>query len=482
MSNYNVVLGLKDNLTGGLTKATDKLKGFTKSLGSDLVAMGSIAGVVAGIKELTSAFVTQEQSNRQVNDAVFDYGSKLGYVQDQIDGLYNDILTRSTQLQDTSVFGDEDLNTMQSMALQAGITADNLDVLSKSCVDLTSHIKGADASGEDLQATQKALTKAIMSGSVNGLKRLQINLNEVEEQAFKTGNQTERLAILQKHSFNGAGESIRNTLGGSLKAIENNIGDIVQEIARLTFGVASFEELGTAMQPLVNLSRDLRDALGSAKSPLEGLNKAFSVMCEFSQPLTVIVTTLGIFVAIMGTLNVAVALFNALCAVNPLTWVILAVIAVVVALIVYWDDLCNGIKNAWDWGVNCFKDIAKAVVDLWSSTPIGMLINGLTGLAGKTIRFILGSDSDDEKAPSHATGTSYFRGGLTHVNEHGGELITLPSGSQILPSDKTDKMLSGGQTFNIPITIQGNVIGNEEYANSLGDLLVSKLQTAMSNC
>ncbi len=41
----------------------------------------------------------------------------------------------------------------------------------------------------------------------------------------------------------------------------------------------------------------------------------------------------------------------------------------------------------------------------------------------------------------HATGTPYFGGGLTEINENGGEIINLPTGAQIIPSDKSERMI-----------------------------------------
>ena len=35
----------------------------------------------------------------------------------------------------------------------------------------------------------------------------------------------------------------------------------------------------------------------------------------------------------------------------------------------------------------------------------------------------------------NATGTNNWRGGLTRVNEKGGEIVNLPSGTQIIPND-----------------------------------------------
>ena len=84
----------------------------------------------------------------------------------------------------------------------------------------------------------------------------------------------------------------------------------------------------------------------------------------------------------------------------------------------------------------------------------------------------------------HATGSAYFSGGLTRVNEGGrGELINLPNGSQIIPHNKSEKILSAanGTNINLNLTIQGNVIGNEAYADYLGGFISKRIIAAINN-
>lgn len=44
--------------------------------------------------------------------------------------------------------------------------------------------------------------------------------------------------------------------------------------------------------------------------------------------------------------------------------------------------------------------------------------------------------------PHNAEGTDDFEGGWTHMNEEGGELAYLPSGTAIIPADKTDEIIN----------------------------------------
>ena len=79
-----------------------------------------------------------------------------------------------------------------------------------------------------------------------------------------------------------------------------------------------------------------------------------------------------------------------------------------------------------------------------------------------------------------ATGTPYWRGGFTRVNERGGEIMNLPSGTQIIPHDVSVKA-AGGRSVTVNVTIQGNVIGNREYTEQVGEYVGRKVLAALGN-
>lgn len=79
-----------------------------------------------------------------------------------------------------------------------------------------------------------------------------------------------------------------------------------------------------------------------------------------------------------------------------------------------------------------------------------------------------------------ATGTPYWRGGLTRVNERGGEIMNLPSGTQIIPHDVSVKA-AGGRSVTVNVNIQGNVIGNREYTEQVGAYVGRKVLAALGN-
>jgi hypothetical protein len=80
----------------------------------------------------------------------------------------------------------------------------------------------------------------------------------------------------------------------------------------------------------------------------------------------------------------------------------------------------------------------------------------------------------------NATGTPYWRGGYTRVNERGGEIMNLPSGTQIIPHDVSVKA-AGGRSVTVNVNIQGNVIGNREYTEQVGAYVGRKVLAALGN-
>ena len=148
-----------------------------------------------------------------------------------------------------------------------------------------------------------------------------------------------------------------------------------------------------------------------------------------------------------------------------------------------WEGAWKGIVEVFRGQFNMIKTYAKA--------PINGIIDMINGVIDRVnsisvdIPEWMGGGTfgvSIPKIPKFALGTSYFKGGLAQINERGGELVNLPNGSQVVPADKTEKILSKQfGNINVEIIIQGNVIGNEEFIDHLGDVMVNRVQLALSN-
>ena len=102
---------------------------------------------------------------------------------------------------------------------------------------------------------------------------------------------------------------------------------------------------------------------------LELLGQVLTDVANNSTAVTVL-TDIGIAIGAIalaiGAINIALGVMDALAAVNPLTWIIIAIVAmivVIVELITYWDTL----KEAWLDGVQYIKQSIKSFIDKWKS-------------------------------------------------------------------------------------------------------------------
>lgn len=200
----------------------------------------------------------------------------------------------------------------------------------------------------------------------------------------------------------------------------------------------------------------------------------------------------GVAAGATAALTAAQWALNAAFVATPIGWVVLGLAAIVaagVALYKNWDtvkakagelwtkvkSVFGGVRDAITGAFDAAKEKVKGFFswldDKISSIPLlGDIYSG-----GKSALSWIGG-----KISGHAMGTPYFSGGLTRVNERGGEVMRLPSGTQIIPHDVSVKA-AGGRSVTVNVTIQGNVIGNREYAEEMGDYVARRVLAACGN-
>lgn len=181
---------------------------------------------------------------------------------------------------------------------------------------------------------------------------------------------------------------------------------------------------------------------------------------------------------------------------NPIYLGIMAAITAGSLLIANWDKVKATASNLWEGAKQVFGGIRDSITGAFDSaketvsgffswiggklSELDQAVEGIPVLGSvyKGAKSVGGWVLD--KLQGNALGTHYFSGGLTRVNERGGEILNLPSGTQIIPHD-VSRQMAGGRTINVYVTVQGNVIGSAQYANSLGNLIAQKLLRAMDN-
>lgn len=207
----------------------------------------------------------------------------------------------------------------------------------------------------------------------------------------------------------------------------------------------------------------------------------------------------------VNAVTVAQWAWNAAMYANPIGIVIAAIVALVAIGIVIWknwDVIKAKTMELWDKFMNFLKpaiDGAKAAFDGIMGVinnviggfnrvkdsiggAIGKLLNwNNTKAENKSVNVQANNVSAGSVPGRKALGTSYFKGGITQINENKrNEVAVLPSGTEIL-SHEQSKRKGNESSVVVNVTIEGNVIGNEEYANYVGNEIVAKVMGAYKN-
>ena len=141
-------------------------------------------------------------------------------------------------------------------------------------------------------------------------------------------------------------------------------------------------------------------------------------------------------------------------------------------------------ETAWEGIKESFVGIADIIVGKFETITgfIQSIGEGIGGMAKSAKEGLanLNPFKGDKDVPGHASGTNYWRGGFTRVGESGGEIINLPSGTQIIPHDASKNTpVGGGVTVaKLADTI---VVREDADIDRITDALVRKLRDAQDN-
>lgn len=232
---------------------------------------------------------------------------------------------------------------------------------------------------------------------------------------------------------------------------------------------------------LVKLAQFNQSVAGGA-SALLGMGKTVLTMTG----------VLGGQTAATGAATAAQTGLNAAMSANPVGAVILLIegaIAVGVLLYKNWDTVKAKAGEVWTSIKTAFGGIRDSITGAFSAAKDK--VAGFFSWLDQKIESvpILGSIYKGgknavswiaDRLDGNAMGTPYFAGGLTRVNERGGEIMNLPSGTQIIPHDVSVKA-AGGRSVTVNINIQGNLIGNREYTEQVGEYVGRKVLAALGN-
>ena len=260
----------------------------------------------------------------------------------------------------------------------------------------------------------------------------------------------------------------KSIASGELSDSLNKLGDVIGNA--LVSGCNAVVKILPALIDMFGWMLNNGDAIISILAGVGAGMAAFKIYTVF--------TTLT--AAIQGTVGVMGAL-NAVMAINPAVAVAMGV-AALVAGIIYAYQNCETFRNILNGLWETFKGILGTIYEI-ASSPLEWIAKQFGSIGDKFKSFISRPIfGGGEQTPHNATGTSYFPGGPTYVNENNrGELINLPNGSQIIPHDLSVKTMNSKPPITINVNIAGNVIGNEEFVDYCGKRITERVMLALGN-
>ena len=404
-------------------------------------------------------------------------------------------------------------NAIANMASPTEKMATVMDELGLSLTDADGNMKSFKTVIEDIRSSFSKLSqeeqasasanlfgKEAMAGMLSLVSASDADFNKLADAIANANGSAEQMATVMQDNLKGKIKSFQSVTEGMAitvydkfkKPLTDALETVNQNFTKLSDNMASGEmsnslnQLGqavgsiavaitngivVALPYLVNMFNFIVANGSTISALLYGIGAGFATF-------KIVNTLMALQKGLQGV-SVATAILNAVMAVNPAVWVAVAVAGLVAGLILLWknwDKVTEYLSVAWDkfkeFG-NWLKDGFLGIVDNIAGKITG-LVDGFKNL--------LGIGSKSEKETHNALGTSYFGGGSTYVNEgNRGELVNLPSGSQIVPHDLAVKQMSGSQNINISINVQGNVIANEDFYNECGRVITKRLKTALAN-
>ena len=498
----STILNMKDNMSPklitvskrvkGLDKdtqrATQKMANMTNKFGSGVDRMVGKAAKFAAIGAgMASAFALKTGFGEAMNME----GFRTQLITATKDAKKaGEIMKWSVDLANKTPFETgpviEMASKYEAMGLSAkkwgGITADMAGATNKDVIQATEAVIDAQT-GELERLKEFGITKISIAKKASTMFKNQEIINN-KGQIVDQDKFNQALMGLMEDRFKGGADALSKTTKGmwstvtgvTKTSLANLVGmqndgtiksgsmlDLLKgKVQKLADKLTQWQNDGTLDRMGKKFTRTFTSIYNAVSKVYRFIKKYQDVIIFFG---TFIVSIVAVARAVIFAkkafmaLQTAGLLLNGTLALSPFGWIVLgiaAVVAVIVLLVKHFKTVKKAIKEALEWLSKFGKKDAK-------TNKNGEITIGGKALHGSKYR--------------NALGTSYWRGGLTSINERGNEIIDLPSGSRVIPADKSKKIANGRNVTFGNIIIHAKGVTPDEVANEI----VPKIKLALAN-
>ena len=223
-------------------------------------AQQAIQNVVSGISQIASEIRDYTSAYSQQETAETKVAQVMRNTMNASEAEIESIKKLCAAQQELGVIGDEvQLSGAQELATYLEKKS-SLEKLIPVMNDMLAQQYGLEASQESAAQIATMLGK-VMDGQVNALSRYGYSFTEAQEQVLKFGTEEERAATLAEvvsQSVGGMNQALRQTPSGELKAAENTLGDLKEQVGAcmvyLEPFVSKLDAAGRTVQSLTSLA------------------------------------------------------------------------------------------------------------------------------------------------------------------------------------------------------------------------------------
>ena len=423
-----------ENFAGAIHRGEKEVQSFLVSNKKMYQELGITGAAADDLSKITTSLAYDFGSAFKMEDA-----EALGVIQDYIGGNISALSEYGIQIDDTAL-------RQAALAMGLGANIEALDDAAMAQVRMSALL-------ENRGAIQQAAAKK-QEGYANGIKSLK-------------GIWSDFLASAGE-KFSPVFTELTNTILNSWPQVEPALTGLADLLSNgLASGMPVIAELASsAIPPLIQAIGELF----TAAAPLGGafLELATTALPPLVSAVSPVISTFGTLAqAILPPVSRIIGNI-ATTVVPPLVSILKTLSENVIApLMPSIESIANAILPALSAGLGLIPPALQIISPILSgiadilSRVVGFLskiaewaAGGLSSLLDKAASF-LGAGTSAKSAgvniPHNADGDNYFKGGWTHINERGGELAFLPSGSAIIPADKSEQIIQGNRSQNMVI-------------------------------
>lgn len=477
----DIIMSLKDNVSPSLGKMNSNLQTTSGKLNAVGKSVGKLGGIIKGALvggaiakfsyDCLKAYDVQIQAEKSVQRAL----EKTGKTSVEAQQGLKEFKDFASKQQDITAFGDEGTLQVISGLISQGFGKKSIEDIVAMSQDI------ARSTGDEQENVTKALSSYVKTGK--GATKLAKAYKLNADLLGKGTTESERLAEVWKafsqSSHMGASTEYLKTFEGQLTAVQGRLDDMKEPVGELINQLlgGNSEGLSGSAGAMASLGEAIKNAtddvqnMATRSGELGGGILSVGQACAEAHPY---VTAFMIALAGGKTFSMLATLITSLQTVGSTVISVAGALATATAGAVALAGAIAGVVTWLTIAIGKMSDYYQASYQTRAELNATQLDS--VGNFGTSVQV-----TPEELGFKHnATGTNYFEGGWTHVNENGGEIMNLPNGTQIIPHDVSTKM-GGGYTINCPVNISGNVIGNQDFIDEVGNAISNRVSLAIAN-